>query len=248
MNCDELRDEYELYTLGLADEPERAEIRAHLGRQCAVCTAGVRQARQITAVLGYAAPEASPSPQLRKRILASVGAEPRGFQWAPVWAVAAVLAVFAAVYFGVSERRAVEEVAHLRAEAASQGAELARLNEALAILNGPETLEVSFGEGKPQPPRGRVFVNSARGVLLLASNLSPAPSGKAYEMWVIPRGGKPVPAGLFQSAPDGTALHIQPGAIDVSATGAVAVTLENEAGAPQPTSQPLIVAALAKPA
>jgi hypothetical protein len=248
MNCDELRDDYELYTLGLADEPERTEIHAHLGRRCAVCTAGVTQSRQLTAVLAYTAPEASPSSQLRKRILASVGSEPLRLRWAAVWAAAAALAVFAAVYIGISERRAVEEVAHLRNEATRRGVELARLDEALAILNGPETLEVSFGEGKPQPPRGRVFVSPARGVLLLASHLSPAPSGKAYEMWVIPKGGKPVPAGLFQSAPDGTAIHVQLGAIDVSATGAVAVTLENDAGATQPTSQPLIVAALAKPA
>ena len=37
MNCTELRDHYELYALGLADEPERSEIRAHLDRGCEVC-------------------------------------------------------------------------------------------------------------------------------------------------------------------------------------------------------------------
>ena len=79
----------------------------------------------------------------------------------------------------------------------------------------------------------------------MASNLPPAPSGKLYEMWLIPKSGKPLPAGLFQSGINGSAMHIRPGAVDLDATGAVAVTVENEQGADQPTSQPFIVAALA---
>jgi hypothetical protein len=63
-------------------------------------------------------------------------------------------------------------------------------------------------------------------------------------MWVIAKSGNPVRAGMFQSESDGTAMHIQRGPVDVTATRAVAVTLENEAGADQPTSTPLIVAAL----
>jgi anti-sigma-K factor RskA len=65
-------------------------------------------------------------------------------------------------------------------------------------------------------------------------------------MWVIPAGGKPVPAGLFQTESNGTAVHLQKGPVDVAATGAIAVTLEAEGGAPQPTSQPIIVAPLKK--
>ena len=87
-------------------------------------------------------------------------------------------------------------------------------------------------------------MNPSQGVLLIASNLPPAPSGKIYEMWVIPKGGKPLRAGVFQSQSDGTAMHIQRGPVDVSATGAVAVTLENEGGADVPTMPLLAVAAL----
>jgi anti-sigma-K factor RskA len=81
----------------------------------------------------------------------------------------------------------------------------------------------------------------------MASNLPPAPSGKLYEMWVIPKAGKPVAAGLFQSQTDGTAMHVRRGAVDLDATGAIAVTVENESGADQPTSQPFIVAPVASP-
>ena len=44
MNCDQLREHYELYALGIAEEPERGEIRAHLNRGCEVCGGG-RKAR-----------------------------------------------------------------------------------------------------------------------------------------------------------------------------------------------------------
>jgi anti-sigma-K factor RskA len=90
-----------------------------------------------------------------------------------------------------------------------------------------------------------VFVNPSRGVLLIASNLPRTPADKIYEMWIIPKAAKPVPAGLFQSQDDGNAMHVQPGTVDVPSTAAIAVTVENRAGADQPTTQPLIVAPLA---
>jgi anti-sigma-K factor RskA len=79
------------------------------------------------------------------------------------------------------------------------------------------------------------------GILLIASNLPAAGQGKAYEMWVIPKGGRPNPAGLFQS--DGMrALYILNGPVDVSTIGTVAVTLEPAAGSATPT-MPILIAA-----
>jgi hypothetical protein len=248
MNCEELRDQYELFALGLADEPERSEIREHLNRGCEVCMPEMHKAMELTALVGatvgLTAATAVPSPKLRRRILASVGYEQRRFGWTPLAAAVALLSFFAAVYFSGRENQYAQEGIGLRDQIRRQTIELTRLNEAFAILSGPDTTVTSFGAGQPAPPKGKVFVNGRQGVLLIASNLPPAPSGKAYEMWVIPKGGKPVPAGLFQSQADGTAMHIQRGPLDVAAAGAVAVTLESEGGAPQPTSTPLIVAAL----
>ena len=183
--------------------------------------------------------------RLRKRVLAIAGGESlSSWRWSPVWAALAAAALIAAVFFNTRAQRASAELAQAQSESAAQTRELARLNEAFAILNQPDAKQVVFGGATPQPPRGRVFLDPSRGVLLLASNLPPAPAGKIYEMWVIPKGGKPVPAGLFQSAQDGTALHVLPGAVNVAATAVVAVTLEPAAGVPQPTSTPIIAAAL----
>ena len=205
----------------------------------------------MAAMVGSAADAAQPSSKLRQRILASAGVETRGFRWTPVWAMATALSLAGAVYFGIQARRDAGETQRIRAEMGlqndemrAQGAEITRLTEAFAILNGPDTKEAAFGGARPRPPRGKVFLNPTQGVLLIASNLPPAPLGKLYEMWVIPRGGRPVAAGMFQSQPDGSAMHVRRGAVDVESTNAVAVTVENQAGADQPTSEPLIVAAV----
>jgi anti-sigma-K factor RskA len=239
MNCEELSEYYELYAIGAADEPERSEIRAHLNRNCEVCMGGMRRARELAALLEGSAEPAAPSPKLRRRILASVGVEERRFGWAPFLAAALALALFAAVYFGGRERDLGNELARVRDINREQNIELTRVNEAFAIINGVDTTVTTFGEGQPQP-KGKVFVNPSQGVLLIASNLRPAPSGKVYEMWLVPKGGKPKPAGLFQSSAEGSAMHLQRGSVADAAV--VAVTLENESGSDAPT-MPILFAA-----
>ena len=232
MTCEQLREHYELYALDIAEEPERSEIRAHLNRGCEACLAGVKRSLESVALLGTTAPVAEPSRKLRGRILASVGSERRSPAWLAVWGMAAATAAMLLLLVVVVRSRETYIQAALR----SQGA--------LAILYGPRTVEASFGGAQPQPPRGKVFVNPSQGVLLIASNLPPTALDKTYEMWLIPKGAKPVPAGLFQSEENGRAMHVREGAVDMATTAAVAVTVENQAGADQPTTTPLIVAAL----
>ena len=245
MNCEQLRDSYDLFAMGVAEEPERSEIRLHLSRGCEVCMKGMKEAMELTALMANTAVDAQPAPRLRQRILASVGIESRKFGWAPWWALATALSLAAAIFLIYQDRNLATEAQILRHELSLRNTELTRLTEAFSILSGRETREASFGNAQPKPPQGRVFVNPAQGVLLIASNLPPTPSGKLYEMWTIPKGGKPVPAGLFQSRTDGSAMHIRSGSIDIQTTAAVAVTVENETGSDQPTTQPLIVAAFA---
>lgn len=248
MNCEELREHYDLYAMDIAEEPERSEIRAHLQRGCGVCMAGVKRALETASRIGSTAPQVQPSSQLRRRILASAGfmgpAPEHRRSWLPTAAAALAMAALlvVAIYFAVASRRYAEETAQLNGELQSQNAQVARLTEAFAILSGPRTTEISFGGVQPRPPEGKVFMNPSRGVLLIASNLPRTPADKIYEMWIIPKSANPIPAGLFQSQQDGNAMHILPGMVDLASTKAVAVTVENEAGAAQPTTTPLIVA------
>src|ERR1700680_4115792 len=124
MNCEELQDHYELFAIGVAEEPERGEIRAHLNRGCEVCMAGVKGAMEIAALVGSTAPPAQPPKHLRRRILASVGVERRGFGWMPAWAAAAVLLALVAMYFANAQRRSALEAQRLTQEAQTLRAQI----------------------------------------------------------------------------------------------------------------------------
>jgi anti-sigma-K factor RskA len=242
MSCDELRDQYELYALGALDAGERAELDAHLRLEGDPCIAGVRQARELMVSLALTVPESHPPARLRKRIAGLVGEPKRTWFRAPEWIGATVAMAIIAGWLANARRDQERMLAEVRLEAQRKNAELVRLNEAFGLMNDPAAKQLVFGEGAPKPPRGRVFVNPKQGVLLLASNLPPAPAGKIYEMWIIPKAGQPLPAGLFQSESDGTAMYLHKGAVDMATTGMIAVTLEPEAGSQAPTTTPLIVA------
>jgi len=243
MSCEELRDQYELYALGALEPEERLELEAHLHREGDPCVDGVRRARELMTSLALPAPESRPPRRLRNKVVVLVGEQKPKWYGAPLWIGATVALAIVAAWLVNARRDQARALADAQLATQHQNAELARLNEAFALMNDPAAKQLVFGEGAPKP-RGRVVVNPKQGVLLLASNLPPAPAGKIYEMWIIPKGGKPLPAGLFQSQSDGTAMYLRKGAVDVATTGAIAVTLEPEAGSPAPTSTPLIVAAL----
>ncbi len=252
MTCEELREFWELYALGVLEGEEETEIGAHLARGCPVCTPGVRRARSLNTAILSLIPEAAPSPKLRRRILASVGIVGGGARlWMWAWAAAAACLAIAAVTYFLQTRDARRELADARAQLSAQAGDLRKttderdhVRQALELLEQPDTEQVVFGTAQHQPPAGRVFVNSRRGVLLLSTNLPPAPAGRIYEMWVIPKKGAPVPAGLFQSDAAGNAVHILSGPIDRAAAAAFAVTEEPASGSPAPTTKPIIVAPL----
>jgi anti-sigma-K factor RskA len=238
VNCDELTDLFELYALGVLEPEESAEIEAHLGRNCAVCTPQLRRAAGLNAAVLASVPDSAPPRALRRRIVAMVGADRSMWGWMFGSGAIAAALLIAVLWFSVRDRE-------LESQLARERANLARLQQAFAFLDEPETKQVGFGTVAPRPPRGNVFVNPRAGVLLIASNLPALPAGKTYEMWVIPKGGAPKPAGLFQSDAAGTAIHIQSGPLDLAATGAVAVSVEPQSGSPQPTTTPIIVAPVA---
>ena len=63
MTCEELKEMYELYAMGVSDDPERDEITEHLGRGCEACTAGVKRAFETVSFIGTTAFEVAPPPR-----------------------------------------------------------------------------------------------------------------------------------------------------------------------------------------
>ena len=241
MNCEELKELFELYSLGLLEGEERKEVEAHLERNCSTCRQSLKNAISLNTLLIGSVPDVKPPRGLRHRILVTVGVHRTRWAWVGVLAAASLLVI--TLWLGNEERQRGTDLAEARKNILEVAAQRDQLEQAMRILDQPETIQVTFGKGLPQPPRGNVFVHSKLGVVLIASNLPRLASGRIYEMWLIPKGGAPRPAGLFQSTEARSALHILSGPVDVSSLGAVAVTVEPAAGSSAPTTQPLIVAA-----
>ena len=91
MTCEELRDDYCAWALGIAEGPARSEIAAHLARECPDCVAGIRSAMVTTAAFSGAVKDVAPPKHLRRRVVAMVEPAPkRAFVFLP-WAVSAML-------------------------------------------------------------------------------------------------------------------------------------------------------------
>jgi hypothetical protein len=241
MSCEELRDSFELYALGLLDGEEKSEMDSHLSRGCEHCRRALNDALAINTLILTLPAEAVPPARLKRRLLASVGVKRSSWAWVPSLAAALMLAI--AVWLGFQERQREDELAAARQQIRQISDQRDRMLQAFVFLNQPETQQVGFGKGQPAPPRGNVFVNPRSGVLLIASNLPRLTAGKIYEMWLIPKGGAPRPAGLFQSTETATAFHILSGPVEVATLAVVAVTVEPESGSQAPTSNPVIAAA-----
>jgi hypothetical protein len=247
MNCEELKEMYELYSLGILEPDEKSEIDAHLSRGCPECRRNLEDALAMNAVMMALTPEVAPSSKLRRRVLASVGVERAGFGWTAAIAAAGMLVI--ALWLSVQEQRKESELADARRTILNVTAERDRVAKAIEILDEPDAVQVAFGSDYLAPPRGNVFLHASRGVLLVSTNLPALPAGKTYEMWLIPKGAapQPRPAGLFQPDSSGSGLNLMPGPIESSTVSAVAVTVEPEAGSLAPTTKPIIVATVAGP-
>jgi hypothetical protein len=228
VTCEELSPEYTSYALGIADDPERGEIAAHLARKCPDCVPGVASALATVTAMSGGVPLADPPKRLRKRVMAAVAREPKRSRFAVFlpWAITAMMSL-ALVTIGLSGRR--------------QSGDTVKLQRALSILNDPATRDVTFGQTE-KPSKGRVFVSPGKGVVFLGANLPRIDASKTFELWVIPVKGNPVAVGLFQSLPDATAVFVHTGPVENAA--AIAVTVEPEGGSAQPTTTPFIVTKL----
>jgi hypothetical protein len=226
MTCEDLRPEYDAFALGIADDPERSEIREHLERRCPVCVPGVADAMATVAAMTGAVKLTDPPRHLRQRVSALVMPPPaRSSPWLP-WLITGIVSVALILVARPARRPA---------------AELARLEAALAILDDPNTRDVSFGETQ-KPSRGRVLFSPGHGVVFIGAAMPRLAVGHTFELWLIPASGNPIPAGTFPANDDASAVYVR--TFDNTTAAAVAVTVEPDGGSPQPTTTPFIVAKL----
>jgi anti-sigma-K factor RskA len=221
---DELHELTAAYALHALEPDEARAYEDHL-EDCARCQEELASLSDTASALAYASAGPTPPAELRGRILDAARAERENV--APlrpkrVWsrpalgslAAAAACLVVGLGIWNISLHRSLDSNKHLA-----------------AVLGDPGAQRVTL------PHRMGDLVVSAQGVALVAM-LKRAPKGKTYEAWMIPKGGKPEPAGTFDG-PGAVMLHGTP-----SPGTTMAVTVEDDGGAPQPTSNPIVSATL----
>lgn len=225
----DLHDLTAAYALDALDAGETEAYEAHLA-QCEQCREELTSLSASATALAWAVDAPPPPPALRERILATAAAEranvvplPSRKPWLlRATSAAAAVAACTAVGLGIWATSLSHSVNRERtARAADAGA--------LAILSDPATRRVSLDGGT-----GVVAVDPSGQGVLVVDRLEAAPSGKTYEAWVIPPGGKAAAAGLFKGGSGTTVVHLEH---SVARGSTVAVTVERAGGVDASTQQ-----------
>lgn len=242
----EWRDQAAGYAMGSLEADERQRFEAHLA-ECGACRADVASFREVVGLLAYGAPPASVPANLRERVTAEarrVRPLPRPRRVTPAVAGLAAAASIAAVVGLGALARARSEQRALAALLAAARAELAARDSTIAALLGPELHVVSLS-ATGQEPSVRVFWNHPRSLFVVtAFNLPPAPAGRVYQLWAIPKDKAPISMGTFTTGADGRSTVVVPVSSAVLEAGFIdfcGLTVEPEGGSPQPTEAPRLL-------
>lgn len=229
----DLHDLTAAYALDALDADETKAYEAHLA-QCEQCREELTSLSASATALAWAVDAPPPPAALRERILATAAAERANVVPFPTnrrpWLVRATSAVAAvaactAVGLGIWATSLSHSVNRERAARAADAG-------ALAILSDPASRRAPLDGGS-----GVVAVDPSGEGVLVVDRLDAAPSGKTYEAWVIPPGGKAAAAGLFRGGDGTTVVRLER---SVARGSTVAVTVERAGGAEAPTQQPVM--------
>jgi anti-sigma-K factor RskA len=254
---EQFADDLALYALEELSGSDRQELEQHL-ETCAACRREVQFLRGDLSLLGLSSAGPRPPARSKERLVGAVAAEPRGVS-APSplqvrrrglnWAlVPALLALGLLVWAGTlwQQNNALQHnLASLAVLYKSTSAQLQQTEERLHLLSAPDVMQVSLSpQTAPHAPHATaIYSPSQKRLMLMASGLAPAPPGKAYELWLIPMEGAPMPAGMFKPDEKGNAMMMDHTMPEGVLAKAFAVTIEDEAGSDKPTSPVLIVGA-----
>lgn len=239
-----------LYALGALQGEERTTIEQHLAG-CAACRQELEQLRGDTAYLALSASGPQPPQRSRQRLMAAIAKESRrvevpkhAFVWWPVlqWiGAAAAAAVVALLLHQNSELK--QRMSAMKTEFAREHIQLERANRVVASFTAPESQQITLvaAQAPPQPQGKAFYLRNQGSLVFLASNMPALPPQKAYELWIIPTSGAPIPAGVFKPNAHGGATVLNPPIPTGVEAKAFAITVEPEAGVDAPTSKPIMV-------
>jgi anti-sigma-K factor RskA len=231
-----------LHALGALEGEGRTSLEKHL-ENCPACRLELEQLRGDMALMAMATTGPKPPQRARQRLIEAVAKEPRvpsavpsrrRFNWWAFAGWAATAAMFVVIVQLRRENFGLRESVNKLAELTSQQTiDLANANRAVDALTTSEAQVVTLVAAKAPPqPQGKAFYLKNRSALVfVANNLPPLPPDKIYELWLIPAGAAPIPAGLFKPDARGNATVVNPPGLPSGVEAKVfAVTLESASG------------------
>lgn len=240
-----------LYALGALEAGSCAQLEEHL-KECPACRHELQALRGDTALLALSVSGPAPPQRSRQRLLSAIAdtkkeEQPAAVRTIPVrrpwWSFAPVFASLALAVIALlllrennNLKQANEELNKRIADAETQSQ---KDREMIALLSAKDAVHVSLVlPNTPAAPHVKTIYQKSTGrLVLMASNLEALPSGMTYELWLIPKSGAPIPAGLFKPDAHGMAM-MMPENPEVPAwtePTAFAVTIEPEGGSKTPT-------------
>ncbi len=249
-----------LYALDALSGEERARLETHL-ETCSSCRIELEQLRGDGALLALSTLGPKPPARARQRLLDAVAKETansaaerlrrdgtaglarRRSWWGWLgWAATVAVTVFATSLWkeNLGLRQSLASVS-MRVEATTK--DLADMRRIVAPIIAPEAQRITLVSVKtPVQPQGKAFYLRDRSSLVfVASNMPALPPQKAYELWLIPAQGAPIPAGVFKPDARGSATVVDPPLPAGTEAKAFAITVENEGGASAPTTPILMM-------
>ena len=239
-----------LYSLDALQGEERITLEKHL-ESCADCGRELAQLRGDTALLALTAVGPKPPLRSRERLMKAVARETKSKPaprraWYGIlgWATAAAMALVAFAFWGQYDN-SKRHISIMERAAVEQREALEKSRDVVETLTATDALQVTLVAAKTPPqPQGKAFyVRDRSSLIFVASNMPKLPPQKAYELWLIPKQGAPIPAGVFKPDVRGSATVIEPPLPAGAEAKAFAITVEPEVGSSTPTMPIVMVGA-----
>jgi hypothetical protein len=132
-----------------------------------------------------------------------------------------------------------KQLKQLQAQVSQDAAALQAMGQ---VTGAPDSAQITLLQQPNGPPgQAHMLYNARMGLGVYSGQIAPAPSGKSYQLWLVPSSGAPISAGLVDANQQNGAVIVRltPGL----AAKAFAVTLEPLGGRPQPTGPMVLVGA-----
>jgi anti-sigma-K factor RskA len=144
-----------------------------------------------------------------------------------------------------SERDAARDALKAATVATTQlSAQLASSDSLVAAMTGANVSVVELASTAKLPPGARMFWDRVSNRwTLITHDLSPAQSGRVYQLWLVTAKSEKISAGTFNTDAKGRAVVQATYALDEADLAAIAITEEPEGGSPQPTGTILVAGA-----